>query len=108
MITYNATVNTCSLCILIHVCAHQIRESSIGVDVFSTASQKWMAKVKINLEGKSNYVLNSFSIHSPIISKWNVSCILNASVHRDAKSEYLAWNFSLLVSIHHYPQLLTV
>lgn len=103
MITYNATVNTCSLCLLTHVCAHQICESSIGVVVFSTASRKWMAKVKIDLEGKSNYVLNSFSIHSPTISKLIVSYILNDSVHRDSKSRYPAWNFSLLVSVHHYP-----
>lgn len=48
MITYNATVNICSLCILTHVCVHWICERGIGVVGFSTASHKWMAKVNIN------------------------------------------------------------
>lgn len=47
MITYNATVTTCSLCILTHVCTHQIRERGIGVVGVSTAFQKGMAKVNI-------------------------------------------------------------
>lgn len=90
MITYNATVTTCSLCILTHVCTHQIRERGIGVVGVSTAFQKWMAKVNIIQQGKNKYVLNQFIIHSPIISKLNVSCMFSASVHRDAKSKYLA------------------